>query len=215
LNRARSRGPGEILGLAAGRLRDWWSSEDELIMLVRRAEPVDRPADDLSFRRAGAGDAHLYARDIGTDSASTFAGRLSDDVACFVVESGGRLLHSSWVTTSCAYTREIRANLCPPVGDCYVYESFTRADARGRGVYPFALAGIVSWAAAEGLAHVWVAVEADNEPSRRAIDKVGFAEAFVLPYHRRRGRLAVGDISGPREASGRAFVHPRPDRHGG
>ena len=50
---------------------------------------------------------------------------------CFVVEDGDRFLHSSWVTTTGAWTREIRAYLCPPQGDAYVYESFTRADARG------------------------------------------------------------------------------------
>lgn len=210
LNRVRARGVSEVLTLAGQRIREWWSSQNALIMLERDRGPLERDAADLTFRQATAADAPAYARDIGTDSRSSFTARLRADVCCFVVESDGRLLHSSWVTTSAAWTREIKAYMTPPAGDIYVYESFTRADARGRGIYPFALAGIVTWADATDKERVWVAVEAGNEASRRAIGKAGFEEAFTLPFSRRLGRVTIGPIGGPKAALAAGFVTRKP-----
>lgn len=211
LNRVRARGSREVLSLAVHRVKEWFSSSDDLVMFVR-ASVVEKPArDDLTFRAASAVDAPRYGRDIGTDSAATFARRLSDRTHCFTVEDGTTILHASWVTTAGAWTRELRAYLVPPAGDAYVYESFTRADARGRGVYPFALANILAWAASAGIGRVWVAVEEHNPASMRAVTKAGFEEAFRLPFSRRFGRLTIGTASGPVADAAAAFLsrtHP-------
>ena len=103
------------------RLGEGISSEDSLIMFVRPTAPEAPERDDLSFREANAEDGSLYARDIGTDSAFTFASRLSDATRCFLVEEGAHIVHSSWMTTAAAWTREIRRYLSPPEGDGYVY----------------------------------------------------------------------------------------------
>ncbi len=163
-------------------------------MLARPADsptPSFRHDPDLVLYRAGPADAATYARVIGTDSAATFRRRLSGATHCFLVESGDDLLHASWVTTSAAWTREIEAFVVPPPGDAYVYESFTRPEARGRGVYPFALSGICSWAAEAGLSAVWVAVESANPASLRAIRKAGFEPSYSMRYSRRLGRLTL------------------------
>ncbi len=174
-------------------------------MLVRPAgspTPDYRHDRELAFRPAGPDDARAYERAIGTESATTFRRRLSDTTHCFLVELRGDLLHSSWVTTSAAWTREVSAFVVPPAGDAYVYESFTRPEARGRGVYPFALAGICGWAAETGLSHVWVAVESRNVPSLKAIRKAGFEASYSIRYGRRLGRLTLqeekpGDTTAP------------------
>jgi RimJ/RimL family protein N-acetyltransferase len=192
--RLSTRGPGEIAGLARGRVAEWLRSEEELIMLVRPAgadTPSFRHDPGLVFRRADPGDGELYARKIGTDSSATFRRRLSPTTHCFLVEHGDDLLHASWVTTGAAWTREIRAYILPPPGDAYVYESFTAPEARGRGVYPFALAGICSWAVDEGVGRVWVAVESGNAPSLKAITKAGFERSYEMRYGRRLGRLTL------------------------
>lgn len=206
LHRLKARGPGEVLQLAASRLKEAWRSESELILNVKPAEPLVRPGDGLEFRRAVSDDGPRYARDIGTDTDKSFRFRLAPDVMCFVVESGGRFLHSSWVTTTGAWTREIRSYLTPPTGDAYVYESFTRADARGRGIYPFALAGILTAMADSNVARVWVGVESDNVPSRKAIAKAGFEEAFTLRFERRLGRLTIHEACGSQAEQARHFV---------
>lgn len=170
---------------------------------------MERAAEGLSFRAATEDDAELYAHDIGTDSAATFRARLAEDVRCYIVEGDGKLLHSSWVTTSAAWTREIARYLTPPKGDAYVYESFTRADARGRGIYPFALAGIVTTLDQEGVERVWVGVEATNLASQRAMDKAGFKEGFRVDFGRKLGRLWVGTPVGPQAEIGRSFLRDR------
>jgi GNAT superfamily N-acetyltransferase len=175
-------------------VREWARSDDELIMLVREAAaptPGFRHDPGLAFRAATPADADLYARAIGTDSAATFGRRLTPTTECFLVHGGDELLHASWVTAGAAWTREIDAYIVPPEGDAYVYESFTRPQARGRGVYPFALRGICEWARDRGLAQVWVAVEAGNAPSLKAIRKAGFEPAYEMRYGRRLGRLSL------------------------
>lgn len=209
LHRMRARGPGEVLELTGHRLTEWWRSENALILNVRDAAPFERPGGGLTFRRAEPEDAERHARYIGTDSAKSFRARLAPDVMCFVVEDGDRFVHSSWVTTTGAWTREIRSYLCPPEGDAYVYESFTRADARGRGIYPFALAGIVTEMAAQGVKKIWVGVEADNLPSRKSMAKAGFQEAFTLRFARRLGRLSVSPAHGSLAEQARHFVRTK------
>lgn len=183
-----------MAGVARDRLREWARSDEELIMLVRgaaAATPDFRHDPGLSFRAARPDDGDLYARAIGTDSAATFRRRLTSTTRCVFVFGGAELLHASWVTTGAAWTREIRAYVVPPPGDAYVYESFTRPEARGRGVYPFALKGICDWGAGTGVERIWVAVESGNAPSLKAIRKAGFEPAYEMSYGRRWGRLRL------------------------
>jgi RimJ/RimL family protein N-acetyltransferase len=205
--RVRARGLREVWNLSRERIREQISSGDTLLFLVRSAEHVGTDDTSLIFKQAEASDAELYARDIGTDSAATFQRRLTVGTRCFLVTDGGKLLHASWVATDRSWAREIRAYLVPPPGSEYVYESFTRADARGRGIYPFALKNIVSIAAKDGLEKVWIAVEADNEPSKKAISKAGFELAFEVSYRRRWGRLTIDAPTGPEAETGKRFIH--------
>jgi ribosomal protein S18 acetylase RimI-like enzyme len=179
------------LGLAGQRLAQWARSDDELIFFFRSTEELEVKHEDLQLVWADESHAEAYARDIGSDSAASFSARLADDVWCLLVIAEGKLAHASWVTTSAAWTREVDGYLCPPPGGAYIYESFTRDDSRGRGIYPFALAGIVTGLKEKDVDQAWVAVEAHNEPSIRAIGKAGFEERFRISYRRRLGRLRV------------------------
>jgi ribosomal protein S18 acetylase RimI-like enzyme len=191
---------------------EWISSSDRLIMFTRPAGGPGETSEHFTFREAHSGDGDAYALWIATDSAETFRGRLSENTRCFVVTREERLVHASWVTTASAWTRELRAYLTPPPGGAYVYESFTRADVRGMGIYPFALRNIVSRLAQHSVEDVWVAVEEDNPASVKAVTKAGFEEAFVLPYRRRLGRLSVGSAEGPRADAALPFVSLSPYR---
>lgn len=200
--RIRARGPLEVATLGWHRLRESVASSDTLIILGHEAGTGGGPdaGGELRFREAIETDGPAYARAIGTDSGTTLAARLSDSTHCFLVESGGRIVHATWVTTSGAWTREVGGYLVPPEGDAYIYESFTRSDARGRGVYPFALRHIVAWGQKEGIRRLWVGVEASNEPSLRAVAKAGFDPLFEIAYRRSAGRLHV---RAPRCSEGR------------
>jgi ribosomal protein S18 acetylase RimI-like enzyme len=206
VNRIKGRGPGEVLALAGQRVREWVISSDELIFLVRQTGGQAPGHDSLVFEEASVDDAGRYARDVGTDSAATFRKRLSERTRCFLVSSGDLIVHATWVTTAAAWTRELRTYVTPPAGDAYVYESFTRAEARGRGAYPFALTHVANLLAERGVKRVWVGVEAHNDPSLRAVSKAGFEEAFRLGYRRRLGRLTVERPTGTLAEVGRDLL---------
>lgn len=188
-----------MVSLGVQRLREAVSSQEVLIVLARSTGGEMPNSMGLTFREATPEDGPRYAHDIATDSASSFRARLSDRTRCFVVVAESRLVHATWMTSAAAWTREVRAYFRPPPDEAYIYESFTRADVRGRGVYPFALAGISGWLAGRGIERVWVAVEAHNPPSLRAVSKAGFEEVDRIHYARRMGRLHV---EGPRCPSG-------------
>lgn len=200
--RLRARGPRELAELAKARVADALGSEEALVFLARPTGEPMPAARALELIEAAPADGHRYARDIGTDSSVTFRRRLSPHTKCFVVASAGKFLHATWLTTCAAWTREIRRYVRPPRGEAYVYESFTRAEARGKGVYPFALEAICAWLDARGVGRLWVAVEDDNAASLRAVSKAGFEEEFVLRYGRHRGRLHLAGPTGlvPRNA---------------
>ena len=119
-------------------------------------------------------------------------------------------MHASWVTTGAAWTRELGRYIVPPRGDAYVYESFTRDEVRGRGIYPLALRNIAARLGVEGVTRLWVAVEKDNVPSLRSVRKGGFEPAFELPYRRRLGTVRIGSASGPRADVAPSFVSESP-----
>jgi GNAT superfamily N-acetyltransferase len=217
--RLRHRGLSEVARLGWGRVQELISSSETLVFLSRTPnhdEPTNRTSGGLRVRRAEASDAPRYARDIGSDSTSTFRRRLTRTTACFLAELDGRIVHASWVTTSGAWTRELQLYVVPPRGEsplnaggeAYVYESFTRPEARGRGAYPQVLRHISIWAAAAGLTRVWVAVESNNAASLKAISKAGFSPGFELSFGRRFGHLRRSEPVGPAAATGRRMLAP-------
>jgi hypothetical protein len=205
LTRAHTRGVSEVGDLAITRVREWISSRDTLVMLVKEVSGRPERADD-NVRPAGPGDALAYARDIGTESPRTFRARLDDATRCWLVTEGPRLIHASWTTSDAAWTRELRRWVRPPEGDVYIYESFTTAEARGRGAYPRALSGIASWAAHAGIQRLWVAVEGGNAASLRAVTKAGFVVGYEVGYRRRWGRLTVDPPTGAMANCGHNMV---------
>jgi GNAT superfamily N-acetyltransferase len=182
-----------VAALGLERVKETISSRATLIALVRPTSESRPPVlDRFRFRETTAGDGPLYARDIGTDSPGSFRARLTQSTRCFVVEDGGRLVHATWMTRRGAWTREVRGYFRPPPGEAYVYESYTRPEARGHGIYPFALLNIAAWLAARRVHRVWIAIEADNPSSLRAVAKAGFEPAFEISYRRLFGHLSVG-----------------------
>lgn len=211
INRARRRGAVEAAGDIWGRIRSRVVSSSGILQFLERATGGSLSyRADATFRSATPDDAPLYARDIATDSERTFRDRLSEDTYCYLVESRGRVLHASWVTTASAWTGELNAFVSPPSGDAYIYESFTRPEARGRGIYPFALDNICADLGRRGVPRAWIAVEATNASSVRAISKAGFTPAFELTFHRDRGEVHMDGAEGPRADLAGVFVSAVP-----
>lgn len=212
LNRAQRRGWHEVIGLGAARARDWVASSDTLVMFTRAAGGSFHATEEFHFRETHRADGEAYGLWIGTDSAATFTSRLSDTTRCFVVTSEEKFMHASWVTTSSAWTRELKRYLAPPPGDAYIFESYTRDEVRGRGVYPMALQNIAARLGEEGINRLWVAVEQHNSPSLKAVAKGGFERAFEIPFARRFGTVRIGAPSGPLASAALPFLSVTPHR---
>ena len=189
-----------------GGLRSGIGSAGTLEFLARDTDANCAESEELTFRAAGFADAATYAAQIGTDSVATFRARLTDTTSCYLVETGGRIAHASWVTTSGAWTAELGCLVTPPAGSAYVYESFTDPALRGRGIYPFALSCICAQLSSQEIDEVWIGVDATNAPSLRAITKAGFEPAFALDFRKRRGKLEVDAARGPRAEAAAALI---------
>lgn len=200
--RVRARGAGEVIADVGGRIKAGVTSHDEILFLTRRSDwggpAPSSTREPLVLVDATRDDGPDYARFIGTDSAPTFAARLTERTRCWLVRGRGMILHATWTTTDAAWTRELGRYFVTPPGSAYIYESFTRPEARGLGLYPFALLGIGKELAARGIETLYVGVEVGNRSSLRAITKAGFEPAFSVRFRRRLGVVVVEDATGPR-----------------
>lgn len=186
--RARSRGPLEVLRWTTTSLRRALWSRTEIEFFARPGGGAHSHRDDIWLRPATPADAPRYAGDIGTDSERTFRDRLGRGQACYVVGDDERLVHSSWVTGRPVWMAEVRRYLHPPDGVVYIFESFTRPAARGRGIFTFAIEAISTDFPKR---EVWIASTADNLPSLQAIRKAGFGPRFRVLVHRKLGRARL------------------------
>lgn len=163
-----------------------------MVVLQRPAGGSEGGVPGIRIRAAQPGDADAYERDIGTDVATTVRSRLaSPGSSCWLAEKEGRIVHSSWVETRAAWVGEADRFFVVPAGDAYIYESFTRPEMRGQGVYPAVLRTIASRAETEGLRRLWIAAERTNLSSLKAIEKAGFVRSFEIGVRRRWGRTVV------------------------
>jgi L-amino acid N-acyltransferase YncA len=88
----------------------------------------------------------------------------------------GRVVHRSWVVRGPAVMRLWRHFGAWPVGPrgAYVHYCETAPEARGHGLYPATLSLIATDLAVEGVQGLFIATEAENDASRRGIEKAGF-----------------------------------------
>lgn len=209
ITRVRVRGVGDAAERLATVVGRWFYSKGKLIVYsIDPATAVAAALSGASFRTADGGDAARYARAVGTDSATTFVRRLGPTGRCFIVDMDDRIVHASWFTTSTSWVGEMGAYLVFPPRHGYVYESFTHPRARGRGLYPFALAHICRSVAAEGCPRVWIAIEDHNASSRRAVEKAGFEAVYSIVFERRLGSVRQRIVGERDEVLPRITPHP-------
>jgi GNAT superfamily N-acetyltransferase len=101
--------------------------------------------------------------------------RIRDGQACAVARHGRDIVSYCWLTCAPAWAGEIDRFVVPGPGDVYLYEAFTRPEWRGRALFPALLGRLVSFARARGRQRALIFVLSSNRPSRRAIERAGFA----------------------------------------
>lgn len=146
----------------------------------------------ITIREIETGESAVYERDVANEPSATVDKRLQSPTStCWIADEGGRFVHASWVETRAAWVGEADRFFVVPDGDAYIYESFTRPEMRGRGVYPAVLTAASVELAHRGIKRLWIAAETTNQPSLRAIEKAGFSRRFEVKVQRRWGRSQV------------------------
>jgi GNAT superfamily N-acetyltransferase len=128
------------------------------------------------------------------------ATRLARGCRCFGVSRDGELAGYGWLSTEPEWIGELELEIKPRPGEAYVWNCYTLAPHRRRGVLRALLAGIRARAQAEGMKRVWIGSVAI--PAERAFGPSGFSPALAMTSTRFAGiqLLQVGPAPGAEPA---------------
>lgn len=101
--------------------------------------------------------------------------RIRDGDRVFVARAAGELAHIAWLGTreEIVASHEVGTDVRLPLDgpQALIYDCWTPASMRGRGVYPAVLRALIAEATGDA---VWIFCERGNHASRRGIGKAGF-----------------------------------------
>jgi hypothetical protein len=106
-------------------------------------------------------------------SADDVPTRLRTGHVLFVASLAGVPMACGWTATREAEVSELRAHLVMKAGQQYLWDFFTMAKYRGRGVYPWLLQFILRQESANA-STFWIGHDRANEASGRGIVRAGF-----------------------------------------
>ena len=118
--------------------------------------------------------------------------RLANGDHCYTRVEDGLLVHYGWLVDrkERTFMDEVHQWWTLPPGSAVVYDFYTHPRFRGRGLYASSLGRMIRDAAdIPGLDAIYVCVRADNEPSRRVIEKLGFV--YDRSFYERRRLVGV------------------------
>jgi RimJ/RimL family protein N-acetyltransferase len=93
---------------------------------------------------------------------------------CYIAMVGGDIAHLVWLYYPDEQDRQPTRWLRLKPGEAEIANGITLPQFRGKRVYPFVMYTLLRKLRDEGYRYVYGYIEADNLPSRRGIDKVGF-----------------------------------------
>ena len=100
--------------------------------------------------------------------------RLNAGQKCIIAEYKGGIVHYSWLTPKNEYADELEKVILLEAGERYLYNCRTMASARGKGIFPAAIARALDEANSSGASHMITLVDTNNESSLRAFAKMAF-----------------------------------------
>jgi GNAT superfamily N-acetyltransferase len=104
--------------------------------------------------------------------------RLARGCRCFGGWIDGELAGYGWLSTGSEWIGELELEIRPGVGEGYIWNCFTLAGKRRRGVLRALLAGVRARARDEGLTRLWIGSVAI--PAERAFEPSGFTPTLVF-----------------------------------
>jgi ubiquinone/menaquinone biosynthesis C-methylase UbiE len=168
------------------------------------ADLSDRPAspglpESMSIGPASINDAEALMMDrSGEEIAREIDQRFSRGDRCLAIRAtDGTILHTRWLTANPTHIPEVNRYVVPQSGQLYMFDGYTRAEARRRGVDSAMRLFIFRLARDEGMRQVLSYVHSENSTGLKAAQKLQ-SEVGKVSYVTLLGRL-------PRVSGHRAF----------
>jgi len=112
------------------------------------------------------------------DEGDLVATRLARGCRCFGAWIDGELAGYGWLSTKTEWIGEVELEITPGAREGYIWNCFTLADQRRRGVLRSLLAGIRACANDEGLKRLWIGSVAI--PAEKAFGPSGFTPTLLF-----------------------------------
>jgi GNAT superfamily N-acetyltransferase len=112
------------------------------------------------------------------DEGDLVAARLARGCRCFGAWLEGELAGYGWLSTKTEWIGELELEITPRAGEGYIWNCFTLANQRRRGVLRALLAGIRARAHDEGFTRLWIGSVAI--PAETAFGPSGFTPTLVF-----------------------------------
>jgi GNAT superfamily N-acetyltransferase len=104
--------------------------------------------------------------------------RLARGCRCFGAWLDGELAGYAWLSTGREWIGELELELAPRPAEAYIWNCFTLAGYRRRGVLRALLAGIWAQARSEGMSRLWIGSVAI--PAEKTFGQAGFKPALIF-----------------------------------
>jgi GNAT superfamily N-acetyltransferase len=170
-----------------------------LALELRAGRPRRELPEGFALRLASDADLDSVEQLPDAGPASALRRELAPGHDLWIVEAGDRVAFACWVHHHEAPVFAARDGVLRlPAGVCCLEDSATSPDFRGRGVAPAAWSSIATACEAEGFRVMITKIEADNEPSARALEKAGFTAIARMRLVRRwpTTRVTFSEIEG-------------------
>jgi GNAT superfamily N-acetyltransferase len=113
----------------------------------------------------------LVAESMGPDG-DLVAARLARGCRCFAVLVDGALGGYGWLSTGPEWIGEIQLEIAPGPAEGYVWNCFTVAEHRRKGIFRSLITGIAAAGRRDGLRRIWIG--SVEMPAERALEPAGF-----------------------------------------
>ncbi len=167
--------------------RQMYSTIELRIYAMHVKERLDTSSDTPEFCKDNWNDLEAFDAQHGWVTRDLFLAdakmRLANGEHVYTLAENGRLIHYGWATGPVArrHIPDVDQVAEFPTDSAYLYDFFTHPECRNRGIYQTSLKKILGeLRTTSAVEEAYIGVESSNNPSRRAIEKIGFSYRFSL-----------------------------------
>ena len=154
----------------------------DLAAAATRYQGAALPA-EYTFRRADAADLPACALLAGVPL-DDYRRRHQRGDPCYVILCRERPVHLAWLHFGPCYVRGLGLFVEALAAECYLYNVFTAAGHRGKGLYKIGQQKIIGLLAAQGITRIRQLVALDNTVPLATLPKLGYAATDLIRYRR-------------------------------